>query len=203
MLALPSIERLSILLSLLEQNPQAELNSSDIADMLGVPAARVRKDFSLANITLGRGKHSAELLKEIKARLGLDKVKKTCLVGLGKLGQALLQYPGITGASVSLAAGFDSDINLLERLKSDVPLFPAYEISEVAAEKGIELGILAVPASSAQDCAEKLIRGGVRGIINFTHTRIKIQHDDIYVRDIYLVEEFSILSALISQGEKV
>ena len=62
---------------------------------------------------------------------------------------------------------------------------------------GIELGILTVPEIAAQDTASRLIEGGVKGIINFTATHIKINQKNVFIKNIDITSELRILSALI------
>ena len=99
--------------------------------------------------------------------------RRVGVVGLCRLGSAFLNFPGfaIPGNPASfefeLAAGFDTNVNRVEILKSPVPLYPAFKMAEVISRFGIELALLCVSGDAAQAAAEKLSAAGIRGIVNF------------------------------------
>jgi redox-sensing transcriptional repressor len=94
-------------------------------------------------------------------------------------------------------AGFDSDVNKLETIKTAIMVFPSYDIAEIVKKMGIELAIIAVPVSHAQEMADRLITGGIRGILNLTPTVITIGGNRCFVRNIDIAGELRILSAMI------
>ncbi len=173
------------------------VSSAALGERLGVGAHNVRKDVSyLAEPGSGGAGYDVARLKEIIAvRLGFDREKKTCVVGLGRLGSAILQHDRFSGGEFHIVAGFDSDVNLVETIKTPVNVFPAYEMTEVVQRLKVDMGILAVPSVNAQECAERLVRGGVKGIINFTPAVIRMEKP-VQVRNVDLTGEFRILSAL-------
>jgi len=138
------------------------------------------------------------LMHAIQKALGFDRQYKACIVGLGRIGSALINYQGFGESGYVFAAGFDSSINKLEITDAPFPLFPAYQIPEVIAEKNIELGIIAVPAHAAQETAERLIRGGVKGIVNYAPVSIRHDSPDVIIRNTYVVGELRILTAQLS-----
>ena len=99
--------------------------------------------------------------------LGLKTPRKACIAGLGRLGSAILDYSGFTESEFTLAAGFDSSVNRIELLRTKVPLYPSHRMETIVRREGIELGIIAVPERAAEDVASRMIRAGVKGIINF------------------------------------
>jgi redox-sensing transcriptional repressor len=125
----------------------------------------------------------------------LSKGKKACIVGLGRLGTAILNYGQLGPHGFDIVAGFDSNINKIETISTDIPLFPAHEIALVVKRKGIELAALTVPAQATEETVDKLIEGGIKGIVNFTPAVIR-PAKNVFVRNIDLVGEFRTLSAL-------
>lgn len=200
---IPSIERLSILYTILERcekEGKAMVSSSELGKIMNVQAHTIRKDISFLGQAGGEAGYNVLTLKNtIKKGLGFDIPRKACIVGLGRLGAAVMSFPGFLDSNIKIVAGFDSNINLIETFKTDIPLYPAYNIPEIVKEKNIELGVITVPASSAQLTADRLIEGNIKGIINFAPVIIKSSKLNISIRNLHVLEEFRILSALISQ----
>ena len=143
------------------------------------------------------------LISLIKRALGLDKRRKFCVVGLGRLGSAYLNVPEIDGTEFELAAGFDSNVNRTEILRtygsrtygsqSPVPLYPAYKMGEVIGRFNIEIALLCVPPEAAQAVAERLAQAGIRGILNFAPLAIAVPQN-VVVRNVYLTDELRALA---------
>lgn len=195
----PAISRLCALYQLLSQiNLQNHLSSKELGLLLGVPAHSIRKDISFLGVAgnSSAGYDVRKLRSLIAESLGLTTVRRVCVVGLGRIGSAILNYP--LGEEFKLVAGFDSSINRLETLKTSVELFPAYRISEVVRSLSIDLAIITVPAESAQEVADRLVEGGVKGIVNFAPVPVKTMNKDVFVKQIDIDGELRILSARIS-----
>jgi redox-sensing transcriptional repressor len=175
-----SMERLCSIYGLLEemgQIGQATVSSSELGNQLGIEAHNIRKDINcLGEIgTVGSGYDTGKLKQFIGEHLGLDLPHKICVVGLGRLGSALLFHDKFNLSGYTIVAGFDSSINRLEMLQTAIPVYPSYELETVVLRLGIEYAFLAVPAPAASEMAGRLIKSGVRGIINFTPTALTSQ----------------------------
>lgn len=197
---LPAVSRLCALYQVLcdmHKEGVRTVSSAVLGERLGVGAHNVRKDVSFLSEagSIGAGYEVEQLKKRIAAHFGFDRVKRTCVVGLGRLGSAILKQERFSGGEFHIVAGFDSDINLVETIMTGVEVFPAYEITDEVKRLKVEMGILTVPSSAAQESAERLIRGGVKGIINFTPAVIRTE-PPVVVRNVDLTSEFRVLSAL-------
>jgi redox-sensing transcriptional repressor len=188
----------------LENDGVKTATSGVLGDRIGVSAHSVRKDLSLLGETGTNGaRYNVSRLRVlIGEKLGLNAVKKACIVGVGRLGQAIIDYGQFALNGYEIVAGFDSSVNRLETIKTQVKLYPAYQIPEIVKSEGIELAILTVPSESAQLSADRLVEGGIKGIVNFTPTVIKFNKDDLFVVQIDVVREMHVLSALISLSSK-
>ena len=125
-------------------------------------------------------------------KLGLEidaTAKLCCIVGLGKIGQALLEYTGFENSRFKLVAGFDSNANITEILNAPFELYTTNRMNEVIKKKNIEYAILAVPDKKAPELALKLSESGIKGIVNYTNTVISVPSH-------ILVKNVSIISAL-------
>ena len=204
----PTRERLLSLLRIIEHSSEGVLSSSQIENLTGWASHTIRKDISyLSEIEGGTIGSSAGYEKElllplIKKALGLDRKRKFCIVGLGRLGSAYLNMPpypvpGLVEGEFELAAGFDTNVNRTEILPSPVPLYPAYKMGEVIGRFSIEIALLCVPAASAQAAADKLAGAGIKGMVNFAPAVLSLP-PEIAVRNVYLTDELRAVSAKIS-----
>ena len=197
---LPSLSRLLNVIRLLdhyEKENVMSVSSTEIGKRLGVKPDSIRKDVSyLGEVgNYGGGYEVAKLKAHINRKLDLDIKRKLCVVGLGHLGTAILNYGDLHNRGFIVVAGFDSNINKLETIKSTVELHPAHEIADVVRKKSIEIGVIAVPEKAAQEVADKLMDGGVRGIINFSPCTVRI-NGRVMIRNIDLLGECALLSTL-------
>ena len=197
-----TIERLSLLFQFcgkLQGEGITRVSSTEIGAAMGIPAHTIRKDINfLGEIgDTGSGYDVARLKAHLSDSMGFDRVRKTCIVGLGRLGSALLEYNQFNPSGFSIEAGFDSNINRLETIRTGIPVFPAYEIPEVVKRKNIELALLTVPAAFAQEAARALEEGGIRGIINFAPVSVSTASDSVIVRNMNVVNELRVISSLL------
>jgi redox-sensing transcriptional repressor len=195
-----TIARLSTIYNVLEQLILSDgcphISSNKIGELIGVPSHTIRKDINyLGDIgMLGKGYGTKDLRAVIAQKLGLEK-RRAAIVGLGKLGTAILDYKNFFSAGIEIVAGFDSDINRIDTIKTRTPLFASREMTDRVKEYGIEMAFLTCSPDAANICFERLAAGGIKAIINFTP---KILFSEkIHIRNIGLVLESTILSAMI------
>lgn len=203
----PALIRLCNLYSLLEElslSGKETISSAELAKMFGSSAHTIRKDINfLGEIgNSGAGYKIKKLYAHIDNELRLNKSRTACIVGLGRIGSAILSYERFAESGLTIVAGFDSDINLLDTIQTDVPVFPTYEIPEIVKQKNIELSVLAVPAHAAQDIADRLILAGVKGIVNFSPAILTCNDSRVHIKNMDLINEFNVLSACISLDEQ-
>jgi len=149
--------------------------SDNIADALGVSASLVRKDFAIFGIAGSQkgGYEIASILNKINDIFGKNKVEKVIVVGVGRLGSALLQFgKGFHNEGIRIVAGFDIDPDKTNA-KSDIPILPVAKLSEFIKENEIKFAIVSVPESAARQIMEILMTENIRGILNFTSLKIK------------------------------
>jgi redox-sensing transcriptional repressor len=199
---LPVIYRLSYvfdLLNKLEEGGVERVSSTELGEYLGQTAHTIRKDIHFLGIagTAGTKYDIVGLKKLIAGHLGFSTPKKSCIVGLGKLGSALLDYTmAIPQDIFRIVAGFDSNINRLETIETSIELFPAYRIEETVKRMQIELALITVPPQQAQEAADRCCSGGVAGLLNFTPTVVRPKNPGVFVRSVDITGEFRICAAL-------
>lgn len=178
-LSLASARRLSLYLRCLESFRREEVikvSSSQLGEALGVSDAQVRKDLAgLGNLGQpGIGYATPELIAAIRRALGIDREWKAVMVGVGNLARALIRYRGFQQQGFRLVALCDNDPTKIGDKVDDLLVRPLEELTEVVKATGAELGIVTVPAEAAQSVADQLVAAGVRGILNFAPTVLRL-----------------------------
>lgn len=181
----PSRRRLVTLAALLSQQQVERITSVTLSALTGWSQSLIRRDIALLEVRAGVSNgYDVRLLRSaICAALHIGVVEsdggadahdergeahRCCIVGLGRLGVALLDGGFFSGTPFRVVAGFDASMNRTEVLRSVFPLYPASELETVVVREGIEYALLAVPDGSAQATAERLTASGIRGIVNYT-----------------------------------
>ena len=185
-------KRMLLLLNLLGVWPKDKITSVDISEQTGWKDSLIRHDLWLLGYNKGvsNGYQTVDLRDAINQALGLEaQTKNCCIVGLGRLGAALLDEKLTQGSSFVIKAGFDSSLNRVEILRSSFPLYPANQMNWIIKQEGITLAVLTVEDKEAQTMTDRLVAAGVLGIVNMTRAVLKVPSN---VR----VENLSILNAL-------
>ena len=179
------------------------ISSQQLATAVGVTAAQVRKDLGYFGQFgfPGVGYRIDHLIAEIRRILGTDRTWKVALVGVGKLGSALLDYRGFTEQGFRICALFDRQPEVIGRVLGDLVVDSIDDIGRVVAEKEIELCILAVPAEAAQAVADQVVAAGIRGIFNFAPVVLNLPEKVGYV-SIDLAVQLEQLSFYVTQAER-
>jgi redox-sensing transcriptional repressor len=174
-----SVGRLSLYLRCLEgllRDGVAKVSSGQLGEALGVTDTQVRKDLaSLGNLGHpGIGYATHELIAAIRRALGVDREWAVALVGVGNLARALLRYRGFQQRGFRIVALFDADPEKVGKRVDGLEVHPANEMAAVIAATGAELGVMTVPSESAQAVADALVAAGVRGVLNFAPTVLRL-----------------------------
>lgn len=196
-----TVERLSIYLRALKKfSDDRIISSQDLAEIVGTTDAQVRKDFAYFGEfgIPGQGYRVGKLKEEIIHILALDKKWNLALVGVGKLGSALLAYPGFRREEFKIKLAFDVDPGKIGKIIEGVRVEDAKKIPEILSSNQIEVGIITTPAEVAQEIAEKLVEGGCKGILNFAPVRLVIP-ENIKLKNVDLSMELETLVYFLSR----
>ena len=176
----------------------ASISSAGLGELIGVPSHTIRKDLSnLGEIgSSGKGYDVTKLCDFLADKLNLNIGRKACVVGLGKIGTALIEYETFINSGFEVVAGFDSDIDRVDTIRTTVPVYPAFKIAEIIKEENIEMAFLAVPAMAVKKTIDRLKEGGIKGVVNLTPVVLK--EDGVFVRNVDLTGELTLLSAMIA-----
>jgi redox-sensing transcriptional repressor len=153
----------------LRESGAERISSIELGEFVGVNSWQIRKDFSYFGDfgVRGVGYEIKKLVNEIKGILKLGTVQKAVLVGAGNLGTAILAYPGFEVYGFNVTAAFDNNPKKIGKKIKNIEIMDIAGI-DIIKKLDIKLGIIAVPRSAAQEIADKLVKAGVTGILNFS-----------------------------------
>jgi len=174
-----TIDRLPLYLRCLEkliEGGEENISSKKFSDKLNLNSAQVRKDLSYFGDfgTRGVGYSTQNLASKIREILNLDQKWKMVLAGVGNIGSALLTYTGFDERVFEISMAFDQNPQLVGEEINGVKVEDVSRMEERIGEEDVKLGIIAVPASSAQEVADKMGKGGVKGVLNFSPTLLDL-----------------------------
>lgn len=182
-------ERLVLISSVLEKFPEKKITSVEISKILKCKDSLVRYDLTFIDYKKGvsNGYDVKELNESIKKvftnqEFLNSELKKCCVVGLSKFGEALLDEKNFSGSGFKIEAGFDSSVNRVDLFRSAFELYPATKIEQICIQKKIEYAFLCCNDSESEKMVQRLIKGGIKGIVNYTNSvffvpdEIKIVH---------------------------
>lgn len=196
-----TVERLSIYLRALKKiEDKRILSSQDLAGFVGTTAAQIRKDlthFGEFGIP-GQGYQVGKLKEEIARILGLNKSWRVALVGVGRLGAALMVYPGFKRRELHIKAAFDNNPKKIGKEIESMRIQDARDIPVILSQRQIKIGIITTPARAAQDTANLLVKGGVRGILNFAPVHLVVP-DEVKLKNVDLSMELETLAYFLSR----
>ncbi len=176
------VSRLPIYLQALEHAQQEGLtciSSQELSERLGVSAAQIRKDLSMFGEygKQGRGYPVAALANALRGHLQVDKVWDVVLVGVGDLGHALARYKGFMHRGFRIAMAFDRDPEKIGSQAGDLIVEDIRTLARRVQEAGIKIGMIATPASAAQEVANMLVFAGVKAILNYAPIHLTVPDD--------------------------
>jgi len=151
-------------------------SSQQIADALGLTSSTVRQDLSHIDLNgiSKKGYETIQLEGVLRQILGADVLHRVVIMGAGNLGRALAEHGAFTERGFEIVALFDTDPKLVGRTYGSAKVLPAEQLSEVTGRLHIDIGIIAVPAHSAQAVADALVGLGVRAILNLAYKHIRV-----------------------------
>jgi len=201
------IKRLSLylrnLVKLREENVKT-VSSDEITQFLNVTPSQFRKDLSYFGEfgIRGVGYSVEKLIHKLRDILGIEQKRRIALVGVGRLGSALLGFPGFWEFNIRIAMAFDNDPRKVGKVINGVEVKDIASLEEIIKKEGIKAALICTPAGMAQEAADKLVSGGVKGILNFAPVVLKVP-EDVFVSNVDMACELeSVIFFLDGRYEK-
>ena len=156
-------------LASLEAQGREVVSSQELGHQLNVTPAQIRKDLSYFGRfgKQGRGYNVRKLLDELRRILGLNRQWKMALVGVGRLGRAILGYEGFAPQGFRIVQAFDSDPRIVGTEVNGLMIKQTSDLEDVLQASPVDVGIVSVPGETAQYVIDALVRCGVRAILNY------------------------------------
>ena len=173
------------ILCLLEEEKKAVASSQELGARLQLTPAQIRKDLSYFGRfgKQGKGYNVKRLLQELRRILGLDREWGMAVVGVGKLGRALLGYGAFPAQGFRIVAAFDADASQIGEEVGDITIQDISQLPSALANGRIHIGIVSVPPSQAQAAIDLLLRHGVKAILNYAPVHAQVP-SGIQLRDV-------------------
>jgi len=156
-------------LAALESQGREVVSSQEMGSLLNVTPAQIRKDLSYFGRfgKQGRGYNVRRLLDELRQILGLDRQWRIALVGVGRLGRAILGYQGFAPQGFRIIEAFDAEPETVGSKVDGLVIKHTDELEAALRANPVDVGIVAVPGAIAQEVIDGLVRCGVRAILNY------------------------------------
>ncbi|WP_270321216.1 redox-sensing transcriptional repressor Rex [Weissella confusa] len=181
-------------LKLLLDAGTTRVSSNELSDAVKFDAATIRRDFSYFGALgkRGYGYDVKALMTFFGEILNQDTLASVALVGVGNLGQALLNFNFHQSSNARISAAFDINEDIVNTIQAGVPVYSMDDLEKQISDQRIDVAILTVPAPVAQELANRLAKAGVHGILNFTPLRLDVP-SDVRVQNVDLTNELQTL----------
>jgi redox-sensing transcriptional repressor len=155
------------------------ISSQEMSDYTNINATQIRRDLSAFGKfgKRGVGYSTEALLNEIRKILRTQGQHNIALVGAGRLGQAIASSTIFAEHGINIAAVFDTDPEKVGREVGSMPVSDYRQLRDAVHEKNIIVGVIAVPADSAQDVADELVDAGVKILFNYSEALLDVPQD--------------------------
>lgn len=190
-------------LKILLDSGVTRISSNELSKAVKFDAATIRRDFSYFGALgkRGYGYDVKELMEFFGDILNQDNLASVALIGVGNLGQALLNFNFHQSSNARISAAFDVNPEIVNTIQSGVPIYSTDDLEKQIQDQRIEVAILTVPAEVAQQTAKRLANAGIQGILNFTPLRLDVPKE-VRVQNVDLTNELQILLYFINNFEK-
>lgn len=172
-----TIKRLAMYVQVLEslkREGSQVVSSEHLARACNVNPSQIRKDLAYFGEfgVRGVGYYVQDLITSIKQALGVDRMWRCALVGVGNLGKALLRHREFKYRGFDIVGAFDCDPFKIGEEVSGLEVVCTRRLKDAAKDLNIEIGLITTPPDRAQRACNFLVEAGIKGIINFAPARI-------------------------------
>ena len=172
------------------------ISSHSLGQEMNITASQIRQDFSCFGEfgQQGYGYNVEELRAEIGHILGVDNDHHLIMIGVGNLGRALLRNFPFSQTGFSVDAAFDVSPSVIGSTVNSVPVYAMDELESYIEKNSVDVVVLTIPQSVAQDTANRLIEMGVHGFWNFTNVELSSANPDVKFENIHFADSLLTLS---------
>ena len=182
------VQRLTEYLSILKEVRKYEdgINSIELSKIMDTTSAQVRKDLSTFGEfgVRGKGYDIDKLIEIIEDILGINKVNDLIVVGYGKMGEMITSNSKVLGKGFRIVGVFDNDSKKIDQeISGNLKIQNVEEVEEFikSSSNRVETAILSVVKGQAQTAAEKLVKNGIKAILNMTTYKLELPKNIVVV----------------------
>lgn len=178
------------------------ISSGELSKRMGVTASQIRQDLNFFGGfgQQGYGYNVEHLYYEIGEILGVRTQNSTIIIGGGKLGQALANYPALARRGFSVVAIFDVNLELVGQTIGGAPVYHIDRLEAFMAENEVRVAILTLPKEASASVAKRLANCGIRGILNFSYVDLDLP-PSVALENVHLTDSLMTLSYKITRQE--
>ena len=172
------------------------ISSHSLGQEMNITASQIRQDFSCFGEfgQQGYGYNVEELRAEIAHILGVDNDHHLIMIGVGNLGHALLQNFPFSQTGFSVDAAFDVAPSVIGSSINGVPVYSMSDLNSFVREHPVDVVVLTIPQSVAQDTANRLVELGIKGFWNFTNMELSSGNPTVKFENIHFADSLLTLS---------
>ena len=182
------VQRLTEYLSILKEVRKYEdgINSIELSKIMDTTSAQVRKDLSTFGEfgVRGKGYDIDKLIEIIEDILGINKVNDLIVVGYGKMGEMITSNSKVLGKGFRIVGVFDNDPQKInQEISGNLKIQNVEKVEEFIKSSSniVETAILSVVKGQAQTAAEKLVKNGIKAILNMTTYKLELPKNIVVV----------------------
>lgn len=200
-----TVRRLSAYLRFLEDFENrglSTISSDELARRGGTTSAQVRKDLSFFGSfgKRGLGYSVPELAGRLREILGLGRQWKVIILGAGKIGAALAQYRGFKQRGFHILAAYDSNPEKVGKALEGIPVRDITQLDRDVAREMPDIAVVTVPSENAQAVVDRVVRVGIKAVLNFAPTQIQVPAD-VAIKTVNMAMELESLSFALTNRE--
>lgn len=177
------------------------VSSAAMAKAMGLSAVGVRKDLAIVSSSPGKprlGFEIKDLIADIEKFLGYHRFTNAVIVGAGALGRAILAYEGFENYGINVVAAFDISPEKVGAIGGK-PVYPMERLDEIVRREDIRAGILTVPRAGAQQALDKMVKAGIKAVLNFAPVYLTAP-EGVYIKSEDLAASLATLNGALPQS---
>ncbi len=180
------------------------VSSDSLAKRFHLNSAQIRKDLAYFGEfgVRGVGYYIDELRDQLTKILGLEKEHRVAIIGAGRLGTALADYYGFTQSNFTVAGLFDADREKIGQKVGEVEIFDIKNFADAVKKDKIDVAVIAVPAPFAQSVLEMIAKAGIKAVMNFAPTPLRVENG-VKLKTVDLTISLESLSYFLAQPNNV
>ena len=170
------------------RNDIMRISSRELSERMNITASQIRQDLNCFGGfgQQGYGYNVKSLYSEISHILGVDSGLSAVIIGIGNVGKALVNNPLFEKRGIQVKGLFDTDPQIIGTTLGELTVMSAEQMYSFCKENSIDIAVLSIPKSAANDVATLLCQTGIRGIWNFSNAEIALNNKNIHIENVHL-----------------